>query len=106
MHFVAEWRAGLVRRKGHPCVRDCASLKMTQAASTAQDRVPAFPVEKAIAIITRELGAPPDELFASFTLRPIAAASLGQVRAWGRALPNRHLSLERTDVHCRLRLVH
>jgi predicted unusual protein kinase regulating ubiquinone biosynthesis (AarF/ABC1/UbiB family) len=51
----------------------------TEALSQLQDRVPAFSVEEAIAIIETELGAPLPKLFAAFDSIPIAAASLGQV---------------------------
>ncbi len=51
----------------------------TEALSQLQDRVPAFNVNEAIAIIETELGAPMQSLFAEFDPVPIAAASLGQV---------------------------
>ena len=51
----------------------------TEALSQLQDRVPAFGVEEAIAIIESELDAPMAQLFATFDPIPIAAASLGQV---------------------------
>jgi predicted unusual protein kinase regulating ubiquinone biosynthesis (AarF/ABC1/UbiB family) len=51
----------------------------TEALSQLQDRVPAFSVEEAIAIIESELGAPLSQLFTTFDPIPIAAASLGQV---------------------------
>jgi ubiquinone biosynthesis protein len=36
------------------------------------------PYEAARQVIAGELGPPPEELYASFSLRPLAAASLGQ----------------------------
>ncbi len=51
----------------------------TEALSQLQDRVPAFSVDEAIAIIETELGGSIDTLFAEFDRIPIAAASLGQV---------------------------
>jgi ubiquinone biosynthesis protein len=47
--------------------------------SLLQDRVPPFPSELAVAQITRSLGAPPEELFASFERTPVASASIAQV---------------------------
>jgi predicted unusual protein kinase regulating ubiquinone biosynthesis (AarF/ABC1/UbiB family) len=44
-----------------------------------QDQLPAFPNEIAYQFIEEELGAPPSEIYAEFSLQPIAAASLGQV---------------------------
>ncbi len=43
------------------------------------DSAPAFSYEKAAEQIERELGAPPETVFASFEREPIAAASIGQV---------------------------
>jgi predicted unusual protein kinase regulating ubiquinone biosynthesis (AarF/ABC1/UbiB family) len=51
----------------------------TQALQQLQDRVPAFDLDTAIAIIEAELGAPLDRIFAAFDPVPLAAASLGQV---------------------------
>lgn len=60
---------------------DIFPVEFTEELSLLQDRVPAFPSEKAIAIVERQLGSPVSVLFRSFEERPIAAASLGQVQS-------------------------
>jgi ubiquinone biosynthesis protein len=44
-----------------------------------QEHVPPFPGAEAKHILASQLGAPPEQLFASFDLQPLAAGSLGQV---------------------------
>lgn len=61
--------------------RGLALAHLTCPHGLVQDRVPAFPVARARAIIEAELGAPPERLFGAFDQRPLAAASLGQVPA-------------------------
>ena len=58
----------------------CAELKKLQ------DKVPPFPDEEAKAIIKEELGKSTDELFQSFSDKPVACASIAQV--YKATLPN------------------
>ncbi len=44
-----------------------------------QDKVPPFDIEEVERIISKELGASPDNVFASFDRTPLASASIGQV---------------------------
>lgn len=73
-----------MRRMCHPCsphthLCTCALLQFVEELSRLQDRVPAFPADKAESIIEQELGRPVNQVFRSFERTPIAAASLGQV---------------------------
>ena len=58
---------------------DLIPLEYSRELSKLQDNVPAFSHEAVKTIITEELGHPPEELFAHFDSRPLAAASIGQV---------------------------
>ncbi|MDA8239306.1 MAG: AarF/ABC1/UbiB kinase family protein [Nitrospiraceae bacterium] len=49
--------------------------------SKLQDSVPPFPYDQAAEVIGREFGAPPEEIFKSFSREPLASASIGQVHA-------------------------
>jgi predicted unusual protein kinase regulating ubiquinone biosynthesis (AarF/ABC1/UbiB family) len=54
---------------------------LATAARRCLDSVPAFPVAEARRAIEEDLGAPIDQLFASFDDEPLSAASIGQVHA-------------------------
>lgn len=58
---------------------DVAPPEYVSVLSRLQDRVPPRPFAEIEALITRELGAPPDSLFDDFEREPVAAASLAQV---------------------------
>jgi ubiquinone biosynthesis protein len=69
-----------------------------------QNEVPTFPIEVAREIITRELGAPPEQLFAEFSETPLAAASLAQVHR-ARRLDGREVvvKIQRPDLDDQVR---
>ncbi|MCU6432281.1 ubiquinone biosynthesis regulatory protein kinase UbiB [Undibacterium sp. Jales W-56] len=59
--------------------RDLMPPDIADELAKLQDRVPSFDPDLAVAQITRSLGAPPDQLFASFERIPVASASIAQV---------------------------
>lgn len=58
---------------------DLLPLPYTQALARLQDQVAPFAFAQVAEIIIEELGAPIEELYGSFDVEPLAAASLGQV---------------------------
>jgi predicted unusual protein kinase regulating ubiquinone biosynthesis (AarF/ABC1/UbiB family) len=58
---------------------DLLPLEYVIALSELTDRVPAFPVQEAIAVIEAELGKSIYTIYRDFDPKPLAAASLGQV---------------------------
>ncbi len=67
-----------------------------------QDRVPPVPVDAVREVISTELGAPPEALFASFQPEPLAAASIAQVHLATLAVPYRAVSGETLPAGARL----
>lgn len=61
--------------------RDLLPLDVADELAKLQDRVPAFPVEQAIAQIEKDFGKPLEQLFQTFDREPLAAASIAQVHA-------------------------
>ncbi len=58
---------------------DLIPMDLVNELARLQDRVPPCGFEEISAVATRELGARPDEVFASFDPEPLASASIGQV---------------------------
>jgi predicted unusual protein kinase regulating ubiquinone biosynthesis (AarF/ABC1/UbiB family) len=84
----AQWLVGTLLDLGPTFIKigqalstraDLLPLEYVQALGQLQDRVPAFDVDEAIAIIESELGASLYKIYREFDPNPIAAASLGQV---------------------------
>ncbi|MBT8041513.1 MAG: ubiquinone biosynthesis regulatory protein kinase UbiB [Gammaproteobacteria bacterium] len=59
--------------------RDLVAPDIADELALLQDQVPPFPGEEAQAIVEKALGNPVAELFGSFTLKPLASASIAQV---------------------------
>lgn len=59
--------------------RDLLPADIADELELLQDRVPPFPSEVAVAMIQRELGQHPDQLFRHFDHTPVASASIAQV---------------------------
>lgn len=86
---LAEWlREGLVRL-GPTFIKigqqfstrvDVLSPEFIKELEKLQDNVPPFSSETAVRIVERGLGGRVDDIYDEFDRRPIAAASLGQVR--------------------------
>lgn len=63
-----------------------------------QDEVVPVPASVIADIIREDLGAPPDQLFASFDLKPLGSASIGQVHA-ARLLDHREVVIKVRKPH-------
>lgn len=58
---------------------DLASPEIRAVLARLQNQAPAMPFATVRRVVETELGAPPEALFAEFSVEPMAAASLGQV---------------------------
>ena len=82
------------------------AARLVDQLTRLQDDLPAFDHAKALSIIQSELGAPAEQLFATFPDHPVAAASLGQVYK-AKLLDGRWVAVkvQRPDLEPRLRLI-
>lgn len=67
------------------------------------DQVPPIPYEQVREVITDDLGAPPEQLFAAFDPRPMASASIAQVHA-ARLFDGEDVAVKIQRPHIRTRL--
>ena len=66
-----------------------------------QDQIPPFPTAEAMAVMTEDLGMPPSAVFSYLSPEPVAAASLGQVRASDRDLFQYFVAVKRPEADWR-----
>ena len=89
---------------------DLVPTEIADAMASLQDNVPPFKSETARQMVAKDLGAPIDELFASFDAEPLASGSIAQVhRASTRATesaPSRRVvvKVRRPDIEDTIRL--
>ena len=78
MRIATRFRGGLIKLGQVASLRlDVLPREVTDELARLQDRVAAHPFAEVAAQIERELGRPPEALFAELASEPLAAASLG-----------------------------
>jgi ubiquinone biosynthesis protein len=58
---------------------DLVPMEYIEELSNLQDKIPAFPFEQVLKVISAEFGIPPEDLFENLEEEPFASASIGQV---------------------------